>query len=375
MKRLHRLQWGAWLLLTGLLGSFGCGDRDKTDGNDRKIVYPDPEWKVETPELHHLTPDLLQAAASYAQEKASDCLVITRDGVIVGEWYWNGWDATTEQNVFSVSKSVTSALVGIAQDRGELDILERASEYITEWVGTDSEDVTIRNLISNDSGRTWDLITDYLLMYALAEDKTAFAIALGQQQAPGTYWEYNNSAIQTLERVLKVATGMDFAEYAGENLFEPLGMASSCGRDPAGNPLTFSDVSASCRDLARFGYLYLRGGRWSEGRQLVSEAWVSESTLPSTDLNSAYGYLWWLNREGQWTTGSVPVRIGGDGRIMPSLPEEVFMANGAFDQIIFVDPETNIVFTRLGGVKDFAQLISSDLAETLADRIRAAVLD
>jgi hypothetical protein len=60
---------------------------------------------------------------------------------------------------------------------------------------------------------------------------------------------------------------------------------------------------------------------------------------------------------------------------MPSLPEEVFMANGAFDQIIFVDPETNIVFTRLGGVKDFAQLISSDLAETLADRIRAAVLD
>lgn len=372
MKRLHRLRWGAWLLLTGLLG---CGDRDKTDGNDREIVYPDPEWKVETPELHHLTPDLLQAAASYAQEKASDCLVITRDGVIVGEWYWNGWDATTEQNVFSVSKSVTSALVGIAQDRGELDILERASEYITEWVGTDSEDVTIRNLISNDSGRTWDLITDYLLMYALAEDKTAFAIALGQQQAPGTYWEYNNSAIQTLERVLKVATGMDFAEYAGENLFEPLGMASSCGRDPAGNPLTFSDVSASCRDLARFGYLYLRGGRWSEGRQLVSEAWVSESTLPSTDLNSAYGYLWWLNREGQWTTGSVPVRIGGDGRIMPSLPEEVFMANGAFDQIIFVDPETNIVFTRLGGVKDFAQLISSDLAETLADRIRAAVSD
>ena len=375
MRRICRLRWGGWLVLTGLLGSLACGNDQGSGDIDRKIVYPDPEWTVEAPELHDLDPDILQAAALYAEQRESNCLVVTRDGVIVGEWYWNGWDATTEQNVFSVSKSVTSALVGIAQDRGELEIRERASEFITEWVGSASEEVTIRNLLSNDSGRYWDLITDYVLMFALAEDKTAFSIGLGQQHEPGVYWEYNNCAIQTLERVFEEATGKDLAEYARENLFEPVGMASSYGRDPAGNPLTFSDVSASCRDLARLGYLYLRGGRWSQGRQIVSEPWVTESTRPSTGLNSAYGYLWWLNRDGHWTTGSVPLRIEGDGRIMPSLPEAVFNASGAFDQIIFVDPETDIVFTRLGVVTDLQQLIASDLTENLALRIRAALRD
>ena len=122
--------------------------------------------------------------------------------------------ATTEQNVFSITKSITSTLVGIAQERGELNITEKASEYITEWVGTPSEDVTVRNLISNNSGRYWDLWTDYVRNYALADDKTAHAIGLGQEHDPGTVWRYNNSAIQTLEPVLNDATGMDVADYA-----------------------------------------------------------------------------------------------------------------------------------------------------------------
>jgi CubicO group peptidase (beta-lactamase class C family) len=295
--------------------------------------------------------------------------------VIVGEWYWNDWDERNEHNVFSVTKSITSAVVGIAQDRGELDIREKASNYITEWIGTDSEDVTIQNLISNDSGRHWDLITDYVRNYFLAYDKTAMAIGLGQQYVPGTVWIYNNSAIQTLERVLNRATGEDVAVYAERHLFDPLGMASSYGRDPAGNPITYADVSASCRDMARFGYLYLRGGRWSDGTQIVSEDWVEESIRPSTPLNVAYGYMWWLNRDGHWVAPSSPDHIEREGRPMPDLPEDVFRASGAFNQIILVDPTTDIVFTRTGWVADVADLASSNLVEGLAQRIRAARLD
>ncbi|MEW6444306.1 MAG: serine hydrolase [bacterium] len=376
MRERIRMRLGTGLLLMSWLGAFSCGDDGGSQaGVQRELAYPDPEWRVDAPEAHGLDAGLLEAAAIYAQEKASDCLVITRHGAIVGEWYWNGWDAATEQNIYSVSKSVTNALVGIAQDRGQLDIRDAASAYIPEWAGTGSEEVTIRNLLSNDSGRYWDLMSDYGAMYLLAPDKTAYAIALGQQYEPGTYWEYNNAAIQSLERVLEVATGMDCAAYAADNLFEPLGMVSAYGRDAAGNPLVFSDVSASCRDLARFGYLYLRGGQWSQGRRIVSEDWVKESTEPSTVLNSSYGYLWWLNREGHWTTGSVPLRFEGDGKMMPGLPEEIFRASGAFDQIIFVDPAHEIVFTRLGGVRDLEQAIASDLPEQLGERIRAAVLD
>jgi len=378
MEKPALLQPAAWMMLLSLVCFPACGDDGEEAGGRHgsvEVVYPDPDWAVAAPEAHDLDSILLEEAADFAEAHASNCLVVTRDGVIVGEWYWNGWGPANEQNVFSVTKSVTSALVGIAQDRGDLDISERASHYITEWVGTPSEDVTIQNLISNDSGRYWDFITDYLGMAILAEDKTEVAVGLGQQHLPGTVWEYNNSAIQTLEPVLNQATGMDVADYADELLFEPLGMASSFGRDVAGNPMTFAGVECSCRDMARLGYLYLRGGRWSGGRQIVSEDWVEASIQPSTPLNSAYGYMWWLNHEGVWKAPSAPEHEGGEGRPMPDLPENVFRASGAFNQIIFADPNTDIVFTRIGWIVDLEDIASWVVVEGLAERIRAARLD
>jgi CubicO group peptidase (beta-lactamase class C family) len=366
------------MILLAVIGLWGCGDDGGGDGwenGTEEFVFPNPHWVVETPEAHDLDSTLLEAAADFAGDHATDCLVVTRDGVIVGEWYWKDWDETKEHNVFSVTKSITSALVGIAQDRGELDIREKASNYITEWIGTDSEDVTIQNLISNDSGRHWDFAADYIQNYLLARDKTALAIGLGQQVAPGTVWNYNNSAIQTLERVLNRATGEDVAVYAETHLFDPLGMASSYGRDPAGNPITYADVHASCRDMARFGYLYLREGRWRDHEQVVPRDWVAASVRPSTPLNDAYGYMWWLNRDGHWVAPSWTGHEEGEGKPLSDLPEEVFRASGAFNQIIFVDPTTDIVFTRTGWVIDIRDLASSDLVEGLALRIRAARLD
>ena len=366
------------LILLCTSGFLACGEGGEGQGLSercREFVYPDSEWAVETPEAHDLDSILLEDAAALAEESASNCLVVVRDGAIVGEWYWNGWGPTDDQNVFSVTKSFTSALVGIAQDRGELDITERACDYIPEWVGTASEDVTIKNLISNDSGRHWDFWTDYVGNYAFSPDRTAHAIGLGQQYDPGTEWKYNNSAIQTLERILHEATGMDVADYAGRYLFEPLGVSSSYGRDRAGNPVTYADLSATCRDLARFGYLYLREGRWEEDLQVVSEAWVEESTKPSTSLNYSYGYMWWLNYEGPWVAPSIPDHETGYGKPMRNLPENIYQANGAFNQIILVDPDADIVFTRIGWARSIEDIASHVLTEGLAERIRAARLD
>jgi CubicO group peptidase (beta-lactamase class C family) len=358
-----------WMILLGTMSLFACGEEDG------EVVYPDFAWAVEAPEAHGLDSILLEEAADFAEVYASNCFVVIRDGVIVGEWYWNGWDESKEQNVFSVTKSIASALVGIAQERGDLDVTEKASAYITDWVGTPSEDVTIQNLISNDSGRHWDFVTDYVQMAIRAADKSALAVALGQQDTPGTVWKYNNSAIQTLEPILNLATRMDVADYAEQMLFKPLGMASSFGRDAVGNPMTFAGAECSCRDLARFGYLYLRRGRWSGGRQIVPEDWVEASIQPSTSLNSAYGYMWWLNQEGPWVAPSVPGHEEGEGKPMKNLPENVYGANGAFNQIIFVDPDTDVVFTRIGWVLDFEDVASFVLGEGLAERIRAARLD
>src|SRR5690606_26142614 len=115
-------------------------------------------------------------------------------------------------------------------------------------------------------------IGDYVTLTA-SSNKTQYAIDLDQQHMPGEWWEYNNSAIQSLDRVLLVATGEDVDDYAKARLFEPIGMKSHYAHDASGNAIMYADVLASCRDLARLGYLYLRGGTWADGLQVVSSAW------------------------------------------------------------------------------------------------------
>ncbi|HEX5661787.1 MAG TPA: serine hydrolase domain-containing protein, partial [Polyangiales bacterium] len=288
----------------------------------------------------------------------SHCMIVTRKGRLVREWYWDGWDHTTQQIVHSVTKSFTSTLVGIAQDRDLLSVEEPASKWITEWAGGASAGVTVKNLLSNDSGREWTFLKDYVEMAGGAADKTGFAIGLGQDDEPGTHWEYNNSAIQTLERVLKLATGDDVAAFAQANVFKPLGMKATMDHDAAGNTLTFGNLKASCDDLARFGYLYLRGGKWKD-QQIVSKAYVEEATSVSQPLNDAYGYLFWLNNDGHFVRPSSPARKEGEGKQIEKLPESTFSALGLGGQMITVDPEHEIVFARIGGSGDAVSAVLS----------------
>lgn len=332
--------------ITGTGGTSEASGGDPTDTSSGEEIYPEPDWMPGVPEEHGLSGAGLAAMADLAEQKNSNCLVVTRDGVLVGEWYWNDFGPDVDQdNVYSVTKSITSALVGLAEDEGSLDVEGPAG--FPEWEGTASEAVRVRNLISNDSGREWTFDKDYVQM-GLSPNQTNFALGLGQDHAVGTWWEYNNAAIQTLERALSTATGSDVGDYAEQRLFSQIHMSAKFGRDGAGDPLTYQGVSASCRDLARFGYLYLRGGRWAGGVQVVPAAWVAASITPSTTLNDAYGFMWWLNRKGHWVMPSAPLRAEGDGQLLPSAPEEVFAAVGAFGQYVVVDPTTDSVWVRLG---------------------------
>lgn len=301
--------------------------------------FPGAEWEEAEPADLGLDAEPLEALADSLEAKASDCMAVVKDGRLVAEEYWNGTEPDKNQEVFSVTKSVTSTLVGIAQDEGFLDIDEPASKYITEWQGTPSESVTIKNLIANDSGRFWSQPMDYGEMIR-ATDKTAFTIGLTQQEPPGTKWEYNNSAIQTLEAVLERATGQPVGDFAQERLFEPIGMTSEMGKDPAGNATTFSGLQTGCRDLARFGHLFLNKGTWA-GDEVVSSDWVEEATKPSQELQPRYGYLWWLNTRGVESEDS-------DLRPWPSAAPTAYAALGLFEQIVMVLPEQNMVVVRLG---------------------------
>jgi CubicO group peptidase (beta-lactamase class C family) len=260
--------------------------------------------------------------------------------------------------VFSVTKSVTSSLVGIAEEEGRLQLDQSATNYIPRWASTPSDRVTIRNLVSNDSGRFWSFESDYITGLFPALDQTAYAVGLSQQFDPGAVWEYNNAAIQTLEDVLAQATEQDVGRYAQAQLFEPIGASAQMGADPAGNTLTYQGVSASCDDMARFGYLTLRDGEW-KGQQIIPKQWLKQATQPSTELNSAYGYMWWLNRKGHVVQPSFPVRNEYDGQLVPGSSEQMFFAIGAFGQLIIVDPKDEFVIVRLQNVTDINMALAT----------------
>ena len=168
-------------------------------------------------------------------------------------------------------------------------------------------------------------------------------------------WAYNNSAIQTLSAVLEAATGEDPVDYARTQLFEPLGMAdSTLTTDAAGNALTFMGLRTTCLDLARFGYLMLHDGVW-DGEQVVSSDYVEQATgRSSTELNAAYGLLWWLNREGIIATPTLATTGIDDGpgarrgQLVPDAPDDAFWALGFRNQIVAVIPSEGIVAVRMG---------------------------
>ena len=291
--------------------------------------------------------------ATTAETGKSNCLVVVRDGKIAGEWYFRGTNAETTQNVFSMTKSVASTLVGIAQDDGDLDIDDPASTWITEWKGTPSDAVTVRNLVSNDSGRHWDLVTDYVSLIQ-AGDRTNFAVGLAQDVAPGNTWAYNNAAIQTLDAVLQAATGQDPAAFAAARLFGPLGMThTTMTHDPGGNTNMFFGVQSTCQDMARFGYLFLRNGVWA-GTRIVPQEWVDAATdHASQEINAAYGYLWWLNRSGPVTDPLHPMTreqaaTAPHVQLVPSARADMYWAIGLGGQIVQVDAGSDTVVVRLG---------------------------
>ena len=390
------------LICAGLLAGCSSGDDDAGAGEDRsptssttettatateadagageqESVTPGAEWATADAEEMGFDPDTLDEVAEEAEAAGSNCLLVTRRGRIVAEWYWNEGRPDRPQEVFSATKPFSSTLVGIAQDRGALSIEEPAATYLTEWADGPSAAVTVEDLLSNDSGREWSLVQDYVELIR-APDRDEFALGLGQEHAPGEVWAYNNAAIQTLDVVLERATGRPTAQFAQEHLLGPIGMADSkMTVDPAGNTLTFMGLQSTCRDMARFGHLFLQQGEW-DGEQVVSSEWVQRATRPSQDLSAAYGYLWWLNQPGRLVEPTIatggPAEAGGveEGQMVDGAPEDMFWARGMGGQMVQVDPGSQTVAVRLGpsAVPEGAEAFSD---EALASIVTEALVD
>ena len=287
------------------------------------------------------------------ERTGSTCVAVVKDGELVHDAYWHGGSERGRHRVYSITKSLTALLVGMAADDGYLELDDAASEQIDEWRAGPAGEISVRDLLAMTSGRRWTAATDARMIRDEA-DKTTYAVNLPQDRAPGTTWVYDNSAAQALESVLDdIDETDDVAEIAQDRLLGPLGMRDTVwARDRTGNALTFSGVESTCLDLARVGHLMVNRGSW-DGKQLVSAGFVEQATRPSSELNAAYGLLWWVNGKGRIVevlrqAGYPNDKPSYEGQLAPSVPDDAFWAYGYGDQYVAVVPSEGVVAVRLG---------------------------
>jgi CubicO group peptidase (beta-lactamase class C family) len=300
-----------------------------------EAAWPAEEWELSTPEEQGMDSARLEEVGDYVEKPGGGAVVVIRHGKLVWEDYWGGWDENRTDISFSMAKSFTSALVGIAIAEGKIESIDQsAADFVEEWRGTEKEKITLRHLLTLTSGLEWQEgysgLNDVTQM-AASEDQAAYVIDRPLAVEPGTRILYSTGDPEVFSRILLVATGMEPEDYAREKIFGVIGMSKATWlKDAEGHTTTYCCIFTTAREFARFGYLHLRGGRW-EDRQVVPAAWVEESTRAQEELypEHGYGFLW-----------HVPT--------FPDVPGSVFDAEGIQTKYIFVVPDLDIVAVRLG---------------------------
>jgi CubicO group peptidase (beta-lactamase class C family) len=297
------------------------------------------------------------AEAESGPRRWTKAVVILYDGHIVAERYAPGYGPETQQIGWSVTKSVTNALIGILVQQKRLAI--DAPAPVAAW--RDRKDprhaITIDNLLRMNSGIEFgqSLYSDWSSAFDPAvqmefdtADQAAFAETAELGAAPGTRWNYTNGNTMLLARMIRDEAGGDPASvlrFAHRELFDKLGMEHlTLEFDSAGTPIGSSHMWASARDWARFGQLYLDDGVVG-GERILPEGWVDYSArLTPGSETYGYGAGFWTNRG---TTG------GAAKRIRLGMPPDSFMARGSQGQYVVIVPSARLVVVRLGMAHDF----------------------
>jgi CubicO group peptidase (beta-lactamase class C family) len=286
---------------------------------------PLPQWIVPAlPDSVWMDRILRQAENS---NPLSSLVVAHGDSILV-ERYYRGMSATTPANVKSASKSVLSALVGIALQKGFLDSLgEKVADRLPEYFDGDTDpakrQITLRHLITMSAGLETTSFYNYDA-WIVSSDWVRHALDQPMVAEPGSRYIYSTGNTHLLSVILTRATGMSTLEFGRRYLFEPLGIqARRWDRDPQGYYLGGNNMSFTARELLAIGQLYLHEGRY-QGRQILPREWIEgswQSYTGSRRNSRRYGYGWWNQR------------LGG---------EDVHFALGYGGQFIFVVPSLDL---------------------------------
>lgn len=340
-------------------------------GENTGPYWPTNGWKTCAPETVGMDAQKLDLAMAYATNPKfkTEGILVVKDGYIISEAYIGSFTQDSEHISNSMAKSFSSALVGIAIDKGLIaNIDERICQYYETWDCADPDDlrskITLRHAMTLTTGlewkedwSTWNYKTNDALKMALSGYFTEYMSQRKGLYEPGTHFLYSTGDPMLLSKVIQQATGMSAFEFAQQQIFKPLNFSKvRWNKDEDAYTATSHGLYTTTRDYAKFGFLFLNKGQW-EDQQIVSEKWVEHSTQtdPSVNMWKAYGYLWHVN---------LPLRLSGKKHTTSTdaIPADGYMAEGVLGQNIIIIPSKNLMIVKVANQKtqqiDLAKLIT-----------------
>jgi hypothetical protein len=286
------------------------------------------------------------AFAEFLEKTSTNALLVINNGRIIAERYRNGSNWGSRFISWSMAKSITSTLIGIALSEGKIANLDDpVTKYLPQMEGSGYQGVTIRHLLMMRSGVDWVEIYRFKEPTQLTEVHDNSLVAYKyrwcdyaakqskRKNPPGTVFNYSTLDTSVLGCVLERVVGMKGADYMSEKLWKPAGMGSDSywimdGPPEVGREFFGAGFNATLRDYGRFGLMMLNGGV-ADGKQVVPSDWVNQATggvhePTAPGAPTGYQYLWWT---------------------IPN--SKAFMAVGLHHQFIYVDPDTRTVIVKL----------------------------
>lgn len=381
-----------------------CGSPGSSNatGAQDAFEWPGEAWAVSIPEAEGIPQPVIDSLVAEMEEGVYgliDHFLLIRHGRVVADHHFehdyvtiaSAYDTTNHQYNYdhpdwhpyyrdtelhtlqSVTKSITSAALGIAVDEGHISGVEIPGMSFFEAYSPDMSDprrvdITLEDLLTMRSGIEWNESGSYQSMenscvqMEASDEWIEFVLGHPMREDPGTFWDYNSGVSVLLGKIVGVATGRRVDAWAEEKLFNPVGITNYYWKiTPDEEVDTEGGLYLSAHDLARIGYLFLRGGMW-DGQQIISEEWVRASTAPVVaDIrpdngrpDAGYGYQWW-----------VPDHEAGQAK--------VFGGNGYGGQFVLVVPDYDIVAVFNGwNIHDPPQ---RSYWRTLQERILPAIVE
>ncbi|MBP4138212.1 serine hydrolase domain-containing protein [Flavobacterium geliluteum] len=337
---------------------FSCSkeDNDTTTTTNQTMYFPPltgTTWETQSISDLKWNQNAVQPLLDYLELKHSKSFIVLVNGRIVLENYFNGHTASTNWYWASAGKTLTSTVTGIAQQENLLNINNKVSQYIgTGWT---SETLAKENLIT---------CKNLLTMTSGLDDSTdeVDPASLIYKADAGTRWAYHNVYVK-LQDVVAQASGQTWGNYFNTKLRDKIGMNGNWVQIDVN-----SVYMSTSRSMARFGLLMLNKGKW-DNNTILNETFFNEATNTSQNINLGYGYLWWLNGKSTYHLPQSQLTIPGS--IIPTAPNDMFMALGKNDQKIYVIPSKKMVIIRMGDAADDVNLALSDFDETLWEKISA----